>query len=838
MNFRLTALFFGVVLALVAGLLILVLVDEDKDATATAEGLLAPLASAGVTEKQIDTVELVRTEPAEQKLVFSKVGEGKWELREPMTAKVDNFAVEGLIRDLFRAKPTRDPGLTDNLSVHGLDRPTYRVTLRAGADRSETVNVGLTTIGGDRAVTYVTTSAAPGRPLAVRRSDLSALFRDSARGQDGEAWKLARWLSDYRVRRLIAPDVRDPSEVESVKITTAGKELALRQTSPGEWKFDAPPGLGEADYEGDTEPRPNTAPFTGVRPLVNMLTAIQVASPDDYIDRPEDLAKYGLAPNDPGVIRVELKTKAGPPEVVYFGKPVEEGGKPAVPAKVYARLEGDSAVAKVPTDRLEGLRQTVLNPAELRNRDLLNPAKRGQIDAIDLTVGPDTVKLRKVVGGAGGPFAAAGEKWVLYGGPEPAEAKPSEVAALLTQLARPRAAREVLAAPNDAAFTGPETRAVVKVWYGGEEAPAKAEGDKLPPEPKLKGEPVELTFGKKEGDAVFVRKSSGGTKADLKVADTTLGLVTKGRLDLLDPKLKTFNTQQVNRLAFNRGAEPFELVKADAGGWTFAKPDARKDKPADPQAVSGLVGLLSGLFPERVVAENPSADELKKWGLDPAAPRMAVTVGLKDESPKDKEKEKEKDKDKAKPSELVYHFGNDTDDRQHVYAQQVGRPVAFLVRKAVFDRFATDELRDPTVYRLDQAKVRKLRVKGWREVLGSPTEYVMERKGAEWVGAGPAGFQPDPAKVNALLAALAAPRADKFVGVGDRPEYGVTEATNPDVMGFTIESDGQPTVTLVLGKPADGGKVYAASSAVPGEVFTLDAATIKRLTEKPASLQK
>ena len=71
------------------------------------------------------------------------------------------------------------------------------------------------------------------------------------------------------------------------------------------------------------------------------------------------------------------------------------------------------------------------------------------------------MKLRKV-GGGGGPLASAGEKWVLYGGPEPAEAKASQVAALLTQLTRPRAATEVLTAPNDAAFAGPEMKATVQ----------------------------------------------------------------------------------------------------------------------------------------------------------------------------------------------------------------------------------------------------------------------------------------------------------------------------------------------------------------------------------------
>ena len=262
--------------------------------------------------------------------------------------------------------------------------------------------------------------------------------------------------------------------------------------------------------------------------MLNMLTALQVGGPEDYIEQPgEDLSKYGLDPANPNRVRVELKTRTGPPEVVYFGKPVEEGGKPVLPAEVYARLEGDPAVLKVATDRLEGLRQTVHNPGELRNRDLLSPAKRDRIDAIDLMVGKDAVKLRKV-GGGGGPLASAGEKWVIYGGPEPVEAKASQVAGLLTQLTQPRAAREVLAAPNDAAFAGPETKATVRVWYDGLEAPAKAEGDKLPPEPKLKGTPVELVFGKTEGDSVFVRKTADNTKVDLKVPAPALGLVTRG----------------------------------------------------------------------------------------------------------------------------------------------------------------------------------------------------------------------------------------------------------------------------------------------------------------------
>ncbi len=826
MSFRTTAVVFGLVTALVAVLLVIALIDSGEEGTTSGEaGLVPALTSAGIKPSEIDTVEIVRTEPTEQKLVFVKVGENRWEAREPTTAKVDAFEIEQVVNDLFRAKPIPFPGLTNNLAVHGLDKPTLKVTLRKGADKSATVNVGLTTVGGGLGATFVTTSDAPNRPLAVRPSDLSALFRDSVRNKDGPAWQLAKWLPDYRVKKLLGADVRDPgTEVESVKVTTGGKELALSHPAAGGWKFDAPAGFGEADDLGDSSPRPNTAPFTGVRPLLNMLTSLQAGGPDDYVENPGDLSKYGLAPNDPHAIRVELKPKNGPAEVLFIGKPVEENGKPVVPAKVYCRLEGDPAVVKVQTDRVEALRQTVANPSELRSHDLIPPEKRDRIDAIDLTSGPNTVRLRKVA-----PGGATAAQWVLYGGPhDPTEAKAAEVTSLLTALARPRAAKDVLPAPNDAAFAGPEVKATVKVWVGGVEPPAKAEPGKLPPEPKLKGNPIELTFGKKEGDSVFVRRQSDGVKIDFKIAESVLPLVTTSRLDFIDPKLKSFDTQRATRLVFNRGAEPYDLEKRESpgGGWAFAKPDARKGKSADPDKVSRLLGLLSGLFAERVVSEAPTPDELKKWGLDPAAPRMHVTVTLKD----DPEKERK------------YRFGNDTDDKQFVYAMQEGRPYAFLVRKSTFDLFATEDLRDPTVYRLDLSKVRRLKIRGWRGLVSeNPLEYLLEKKGADWVAVSPptpAGFAPDAGKVNALLTALAAPRAASFVGVGDKPEYGVDLKTNPDATEFTIESDGAPTVTLVLGKPAEGGKVYAASSAVPGEVFTLDAAAIRKLTEKPASLQK
>ncbi len=823
MNFRVTAIIFGLTVALVVALFVVSYRSDENDETKADDGILGTFSSK-VKESEVDTVEIARTEPSEQKLVFVKEGT-KWELREPFRAKVNGADVDAVVRALYKAKPTKYAELTDNLTLHGLDKPTVKVSLKK-AESSVSVSLGLTTLGGSDAVTFLTTSVNPKRPIAVKKNELSAIYRESARTKDGPAWELSRWLADYRVRKLLGTDMRDPAaEATAVKLAVNGKELALTRSTSGSWTFVSPAGFGEADDLGDAEARPGAAAITGVRPLLSTLTGLQSFSPDDYIEQPENLAKYGLADGDPTRLRIELTPQTGQAEVVYIGKAVEDNGKPAVPTAVYCRLEGDSAVIKVVTDRIDALRQTVANPGDMRNKDLVNPTKRDRIDAIDLIVGANTVKLRKVQTGPGEP------QWLLYGSPaDPSLVRSNEVNTLLTDLAKPRAAREVLTAPNDAAFAGPELKATVRLWVDGvERATAPPSPGKLPEEPKLKGTPIELAFGKKEGDNVFVRRTVDGAKADLKVAETVLTRVVRTRLDFVDPGLRslTFIPQMATRLTFNRGPEVFEIEKKDgtASGWEFVKPDPSKGKPADAVGMFKLVGSLSGLAPERVVAEQPTPDDLKRFGLDPV--RMKVTVALKDD-PEAKEK--------------VYEFGSETEDKKSVYARQAGKPFVLVISKDVFERFNADDLRDPTIYRLDLAKVKRVKLRGWKNLLGpDPLTYQFEKQPTGWVAVSPptpAGFAPDAGKILQLLALLSAPRAEAFIGGGIKPEYGLDPATSPDAMEITIEQDGLPAITVLLGaKTSDPTRVYGASSAVP-DAFTLSPGPLLLLIAKPAGLQR
>src|SRR5687768_4704081 len=183
MNFRLTAILFGVVAVLVAGLLVAALIDD----TPPADAALLDLGKA--KPEDIDTVELVRTEPTEQRLVFVRVEKDNWELREPSGPKVEGFQVSNLVRDLLALKPTPFAELPGGTTEAGLNPPTLKVTLKKGGERSATLLVGDTTIGKEKAVTFVATSDRPTVPVAVKRSDLGSVFKFGT--DPGKGWQLA-----------------------------------------------------------------------------------------------------------------------------------------------------------------------------------------------------------------------------------------------------------------------------------------------------------------------------------------------------------------------------------------------------------------------------------------------------------------------------------------------------------------------------------------------------------------------------------------------------------------------------------------------------------------------
>ncbi len=828
MNFRFTAFLLG---AVVLGLAILALVtyfDTDKVGT---DGLMGPFTKTGLKESDVDTVEILRSEPTEEKLVFAKLGEGRWELRQPVVAKIDPLAVEGIVKMLFKAKPTNYAGLTDNLGQHGLSKPSIRITLKRGSDTTATVSVGDTTIGGSEAHTFVTTAENPDRPIALRTSDLRPLFRESAVGKDGAAWQLAKGLTDFRSRRLLGADIASPDTgIESVTLKRGAATLKLTRTSSG-WRFDEPAGLGDADPAGDTISR--TDVFTGVRPLLNAILSLQATGVGDYIEGvpPSGWAKYGLDEGDPAVLRVEIKpTGAAPAETLLIGKRVEKDNKPIEPTKVYCRLLGDSAAIVVPSDRIDAIAATIANPAEMRNKDLIDAEKKEMIDAIDIAQGAAKFKLRRIGTGTPAQWAIYGGtpegRWATYAGPSNAADARASVSQLLDALTKPRAAKAVLS--NAAPELFATATASVKVWTNAVTPSASAPGDDPPAEPALKGDPsFEFKLGKVDTDVAYLKRTVAGQTVDYQIPLALVAALMRPRMDYVDPRAGTFAMVNVSRVAFNRGAEAFEIVRAGPPGrgvdpfgrWEFAKPDARKGKGADGATIPQLLQQLAAQQAAKLVTDAPTPDELTRWGL--AAPRMKVTVA------------------QEKAPERTYEFGNDTEDKKGVYFRVGGKPFAFAAPKELFDLLAAADLRDRTLFRFDPVKVTRLEITAWKTLstTGKPSLVKLERQGTTWVALEPKDFPVDQRKVIDLLLALEAPRASEYVP-GLTAEMGLdVEAGAFQVL---IVSDAPAPALqaglLKIGKE-DAGKtnLYAFGSPFEG-VVKIDASKFRSFVEGPASL--
>jgi len=828
MNFRLTATLF--VALLVLGFVLLVLALTEGETSPSGDLVLSGL--AGAKGEQIDTLELERADGS--RVVFTRTGKDQWRIAEPINARADSPAISRVIDAILRARATAYAELSPNPAVHGLDQPSLRVVLREG-DKSDTLNIGDVTIGGTKAVGFVTTSLRK-RPMAVLRSDLDALFKDAARTQ-GKAGDLAKWVADYRAKSVFTVDSRTGADdLTKIKITSKGKELALEKK--GGWTFVAPASWGDVAADGDT----TTGSFTGARPLLNSIVNLQAQTAEDFLVDPKDLKEYGLDAGNPDLIRIELTPKEGPPEVAYIGKKADATppapsfpGAPPPVAKVYVRVEGTPGVIRAtPGANFDALAAVVANPDSLRDRDLIRKDSGDRIDAVDVTIGSQLVKLRKSQKPSARPGEPPADEWKLYGGPNDPQTANSMVTNLLGLLTQSRIIKE-FPATNDANFTPAETKAEIKLWVDGIEPNTDAKADPKA-EPKLKGTPIVLQFGKKDPTGVYVRRTlATGAKADFLLPEKVkvgrdfaetdvVAAVARIRLDYLNVELKKLESAQANRLTIALGAKVTEVTKSidsspgfEKGKWTFALPADRKGVLADAGLVGGdLLNSLASERPIRLIAEQPSDAELAKFGLDPKAPRMKVTVGLDVSTPPPPEADKER----------IYYFGNETDDKQSVYARQEGKAMVFTVSKSLFDKLSSADLQDKTVVRFDLQKVKKVKIRGWREKIGQMLIREFERQGGTggtWVATNPKDLSLDPAAVDRFLGAILGLKVKEYLPPGRRPE----QHFPPEEAGFeiTIELEGAPIVLLNIAVAVDNGasRIAALGSPPSETLFTLPA---------------
>lgn len=812
MNFKRNATIILLALLAVGGLLIYSLTrPEDDNANSS---VLFPTMT-GVKSTDIDTLEISKTAGNKEKLVFSRnVTTKKWQCTSPAKAIVDQNEVNAIVDMVLNLKPVLYQELKSDLASQGLEKPSVVVTIKQGSSSSATLNIGESTIGGEKAVTFITTDANLNKPLAVKKNSLSALWKNADQVL-GEAWNHSKALLDLRSKRLIGSDLNDPHmEVKSLKVKAAAKELALKAEEFGRWQFVSPADFGEADSGGDQEI--NKEFFTGVRPLLNALTFLNVTTVEDIIENPtpEDIAKFGLKAGDPQTILVELTDKRDSTETLLIGRQVE--GKPNIR---YAMLDGNSCVYKVFFDRYDSLLRSLANPTEMRNRDLLPLNSISQIDAIDITNLTGSFQLRK--------FGQAEQaKWLIFGGAnDPVkQANSAQIDQLLQIVTRPRIAQDFPAKADNANYSGSELKSTVKLWQSAMNGIAMPELGKPAASPEIKvATPVILEVGKLEDKLVYVRKELNKQKTEFKLPELFLSFVNKPRIDFVHANVTTFPTAKVAKAILERPSGVYDLTKSNIpdplyplGKWTINSPENLKNQIADQSNCDKLIGNIVMMQPQKLISENPSEDELRKYGFSPKA-KAKLSLELSDE-----------------PSKLrSYEIGNPTDDKAFYHARQGGNSHIFIVSKTVAELMLDIDFRESTLYRVDPTKVIGMTIKGWPGKIPVPPLHEYQLKDKVWSCTAPAGVVADPAKVNALLGHLQQPRAVRFLGK-ILPEH---KLDADKAIEITLKIDGQPTQIILLGADLDGGQNIAASvSGKPGEAFAISATAIRVYAGNPNGL--
>jgi len=807
-GFRTTYILMGAFAVLLVVLAIVVYFDDGRKSRPDGP-LFENFANLKTKSSDINRLEIVRDKTT---MEFVRQPDGRWRMTRPLDVRADSDRVEAIIGELLAArKDDKGTDVTKNPAEHALDNPPVKITLSKG-ERSATVSLGKTTLGGEQAVVYVLASEEPGVPHATRRGRLRSLFKEPAPTGTGTAGLVVD-ADDLRSRKLLGEGMAleaAPGQLTSVKLSERlpdGQERVLSLVKKDSvWRFVQPAGYGDVEIEVPIDKR-NPETIYNLTSLLNTILSMEVNATKDFVPDIRDLAVLGLDPTSPGVIRIEVtRNDAVGTETLWIGKaPIKSELD-----KVYVRYGQDASVAQINGAKARMLRSLIENPSKLRESTLAR-LRTDRVDAINITQEGRTFELRKMSG-----------KWKLKADGTMYDADTGIVDALLQKLGH----REVKGFPptdsTDASLGFDKPAVEISIWEEG--LPRTGTEDW----PATKGPPtIMLLFGKKDtGDIAYVRRLMGGGKADFKMPDSLLALAGKNRLDYVNIKLPPFKADEVRSLTFPRDGATWKIIRGpgdlpvEASTWTFESPEALKGKRASPVQIRNVLDSFNQTTTERVVAEKPTPEQLKTWGLDPAMPDFKLTLGFV-----------------APIVDRTFLLGSDVKGKISVYATTAGLDFVFEWPLAKRELLTKDRLLDPILYHVELSSVKTMTLRGWVDPAkpGEPQSLTLERKpGGLWSVKG--GGTVDPVTAEDFLMQVAKPLSMEQVTGKVDGKLDVKDGA----LEVTLDVEGGKPITLTLGGPADkdGTRLYAATNQHPGELFVLPVERLKAVKRSMAALLK
>ena len=249
---------------------------------------------------------------------------------------------------------------------------------------------------------------------------------------------------------------------------------------------------------------------------------------------------------------------------------------------------------------------------------------------------------------------------------------------------------------------------------------------------------------------VYTRIQSGKQGERIAVVQSQLTeAMDKDLTEWREKRVMPLLVPDVQELLLHQGTLEVEVKKKD-GGWAILKP---VEAPADPVAVTGVLGEISSLKATQFVSD--SGGDLALYGLN--APSQSFEV-------------------RTKATNRILQIGlNDPKDTNQVFAKVADQPSVFLLPRVTIEGLGkvADRVRDKRVVTLgDSGQVDTV------EVTGKAGDYRLEK------GAGGAGWKlvfgqktwaADGAAVDRWLISLTEVRANRFLPTEDPARMGLTK---------------------------------------------------------------
>jgi Domain of unknown function (DUF4340) len=263
--------------------------------------------------------------------------------------------------------------------------------------------------------------------------------------------------------------------------------------------------------------------------------------------------------------------------------------------------------------------------------------------------------------------------------------------------------------------------------------------------------------------------------------------LNKSTFDLRDKTLIAFEREKIDGLEIVGGGRSLQFKKAP-GEWTLTRPVTAR---ADFGSVEAVVGRLETAQMKSIAAAEPTAAELRKFGLD--KPQATVTVH----------------QGSARATlEIGGAAGEDA-----VYARDLSRPAIMTVETAIADELkkGVDDYRRKDVFEFRAFNTQHIEL-----TRGSQTLTLDRVKGEgenpqdSWKRASPTAADADKTKVEELLAGLADIRAvsftDSTAGTGlDKPVLTVFAKFEDGAAKEERVTFGQRGSDVFASRPGDAG---------------------------------